>query len=139
MRGSLRSHYHAMLRSVIATLYVIVNSQKYKKICDRPDVLPKSVLMETRDILVKGNLIELNVNVIEKALLGGIIQFPENYSGDPSTSYHKVSCSFEEAENIADYLFEKEAESVPVSGIGTSETSKLVRLVNIWHDFVEYV
>jgi len=114
-----------------------MNSAKYKEICSLADVLPRNILENTKDILVKGNMPESSI--VEAALRGGAIDFPENHQGNSLSSYHRVVCSAEEADRIADFLFEKEAESVPVSGVATSETSKLVTLVNIWHELADYV
>lgn len=113
-----------------------MNSEEYKKICGSPDVLSKKILQESLAFLVKGNMPE--AAVVEDALRNGKIDFPEKYSGTSDMSYHKVSCSFEEASRIADFLFEKEADSVPVSGIATSETYNLVELVNVWHELTEF-
>lgn len=114
-----------------------MNSAEYKAICTLPNVLSKDVLVDTQGILKSGNIIE--AYVVARALLEGAVEFPENHNGDSSATFHKVTCSPEEADNISDYLFEKEAESVPVSGIATSETSRLVTLVNVWHELADYV
>lgn len=114
-----------------------MNSEEYKKICNAADVLPKNILIETQSVLVNGSVRE--ASVVKIALLKGAIPFPDNHNGDSSVTYHKVKCLSEEAESIADYLFEREAESVPVSGITTPETSKLVTLVNVWHELADYI
>jgi hypothetical protein len=114
-----------------------MNSAEYKEICSLADVLPRNILEETKDILLKANMSESSI--VETALLERAIEFPENHQGSSSVSFHKVVCSADEADRIADFLFEKEAESVPVSGVATSETSRLVTLVNVWHELADYV
>ncbi len=114
-----------------------MNSAEYKDICSLADVLPRNILEDTKDILIKGNMPESSI--VETALTEGAINFPENHQGNSKSSYHKVTCSAEEADRIADFLFDKEAESVPVSGVTTSETSRLVTLVNVWHELADYV
>lgn len=114
-----------------------MNSAEYKETCSFADVLSKKILEDTKNALFKGNILELSI--VEKALLEGAIDFPEKHKGNSSESYHKVTCSPDEADRIADYLFEKEAESVPVDGIATSETSRLVTLVNVWQELADYV
>ena len=118
-------------------LYEKMDAVEYKNICSKPDVLSRAILLDTRAVLASGGLPE--VIILETALAGGAIDFPEYFSGDLSSSYHKVLCSPEQADAIAEYLFEKEAESVSVSGHPTPETSKLVVLVNIWHELADYV
>ncbi|MCP4597579.1 hypothetical protein [Neptuniibacter sp.] len=114
-----------------------MKSDEYKQVCSLTNVLPRNILEETEVILSKANMPESGI--VKNALCNGVIEFPKQYQGDFKSSYHRVTCSAEEAERIADYLFEKEAESVPVSGITTYETSRLVNLVNIWHELAEYV
>ncbi|MFL0800362.1 MAG: hypothetical protein K6L80_07945 [Agarilytica sp.] len=114
-----------------------MNSEEYKEICGLADVLPRNILKDTKDILTKSNMSESSI--VEAALSEGTIEFPENYQGNSESSYHKVSCTAEEADRISDFLFENEAESVPVSGVATSETSRLVTLVNVWHELADYV
>jgi hypothetical protein len=114
-----------------------MNSAEYKEICRLADVLPRNVVEDTKNILIKGNMPESKI--LETALVEGTIDFPENHRGNFMSSYHKVSCSAEDADRIADFLFEKEADSVPVNGVATSETSRLVTLVNVWHELADYV
>ena len=114
-----------------------MNSAEYKEICKLPDVLPRSILEQTLDILVKAGMPELEK--IKQALDKGAVSFPDNHDGNSLSSYHRVVCTADEADSIADYLFEKEAESVPSSGIATNETDKLVTLVNVWHELADYV
>jgi len=121
----------------IQLLNVIMNSDEYKKNCSLANVLPRNILEETKDILLKGDMSELGI--VENALNQWVIECPANYQGNSSESFHKVVCSADEASRIADYLFEREAESVPMSGVATSETSRLVTLVNVWHELADYI
>jgi hypothetical protein len=114
-----------------------MNSAEYKEICGLADVLPRNILEDTKDILTKSNMSESSI--VETALNEGAIEFPENHQGNAESSYHKVTCTAEEADRISEFLFEKEAESVPLSGASTSETSRLVTLVNVWHELADYV
>jgi hypothetical protein len=114
-----------------------MNAAEYKEICSKPDVLPKLVLERTLAALKKEGAPE--ATVIEAILSGTPIPFPEKYSGEKDQSHFKVSCSEKEAEAITDVLFDLEASSVPPNGIGTSETSQYVELVNIWSELTEYV
>jgi len=114
-----------------------MNSAEYKEICSSPDVLPRWVLEETLDILVKASL--PGSETVKHALDQGTISFPNNHDGSSSNSYHRVVCTADEADLISDYLFEKEAESVPSNGVATSETDRLVALVNIWHELADHV
>ena len=121
----------------MGALYVNMNSAEYKEICSSPDVLPRRVLEETLDILVTARLPESET--VKRALDRGAISFPDSHDGSSSNSYHRVVCTADDADLISDYLFEKEAESVPSNGVATSETDRLVTLVNIWHELADHV
>ena len=112
-----------------------MNSAEYKVICSMANVLPRVDLEDTKNFLLTGNIPESVI--VQYALAEGAIDFPEKYQGNPASTHHRVICSAEDADAIASYLFEKEAESVPASGIATTETTRLVSLVNIWHKLAD--
>ena len=114
-----------------------MNTEKYKEICSRPDVLSKLILEKTLAALKKEKAVV--ATAIEATLLGTKISFPERHSCEKKQSYYKVCCNEVEAETITDILFELEASSVPSDGVTTSETYQYVELVNIWSELTEYV
>jgi hypothetical protein len=114
-----------------------MNSEEYKSICTKPDVLQIAVLESTLKALKKEGAKESSI--VETVLATAPIEFPKNFQGDESSRHFKVNCSEEEAEAITDILFELEASSVPLDGIATSETYQFVDLVNTWSELTEYV
>ena len=110
---------------------------EYYEACSKPDALPKNVLLRTLEALKKAGAEE--AKIVEEIITSEPIPVPDKYTGTEQQFFYKVHCKELEAEAIADVLFDLEASSVPPSGIGTSETSQYVELVNIWSELTEYV
>jgi hypothetical protein len=114
-----------------------MNSKEYGKICSKPNVLPKLVLEQTLSALTKQSAPE--AKVIEKILSEPPIPFPKEYHAQVNQYYFEVNCNEKESEAITDVLFDLEACSIPLSGIGTDQTRQYANLVNIWNTLTQYI
>jgi hypothetical protein len=107
-----------------------MNYAKYLIKTNRPKAFRNDVLNESLEILKANNANE--VSIIKSSLKHGIIQKPDELDPPIDYDFFWVECTAEDANRIANYLFEAEAAAAKNSGGLSPVSSRFAELADIW-------
>jgi hypothetical protein len=111
-----------------------MNAEEYKNLINKKDVLDYTTLNVTLEELISRQEIEL-AGAIKRILESNQIAKPQLHSkiDDISTSYHRVTLSYNDIEKIVDIFIELEAIHIGEDGETTPTASFYASLADKWN------
>lgn len=113
-----------------------MNAEEYKSICNRPDVFERGVLEASeRELLSRHPPSALR---LQEILSGEPVPKPLLHNGSKHTDYFLVKLNVAEAEQIADYFVDAEADAVGRDGETTPQASHFASLADAWMRYINF-